>query len=343
MVETPYQDLLDTETIPDRIINRSLEQETLRAAVARTGNSHLYLHGSRGSGKTLLARHALTTSSATTCYLSCITADTQYKVLVELYAQLTGDTLSSGYHTAQLQDRLTDRLQSTPAVLVLDDLAFLLENDGCDLLYFLTRIGQTAPVTIIGISANYPSLAPVLDDRTYSSLQPQQLPIESYSQGQAARILRTRIQDVITSTAVTTTAIDRITATSTNITLGLHWLTQAATATDDVITGETVDGVERDALRQYRTACLTAFTSHHRLVLRAIEQLTGDGTCVYTGPVYDRYTELCRFANTASLTARRVSDYLRHLELLDLITVTHYDGGETGKTREIRLTPIQKL
>lgn len=342
MAERAHKDLLDTETIPDRIINRSPEQETLRAAVARTGNVHLYLHGPRGAGKTLLARHALTTSSGTTCYLSCRTADTQYKVLAELYAQLTGDTVSSGYHTAQLQDRLADALQNIPAVLVLDDLAFLLQNDGCDLLYYLTRLGQTAPVTVIGISANYATLASVVDDRTYSSWQPQQLPIDSYSQAQAARILRSRIQDVIPSAAVTTTAIDRITATSTNITLGLHWLVQAAAA-NDTITVDVVDDVQRDALRQYRTARLSAFTPHHRLVLRAIEQLTDDGGTVYTGPVYDRYTDLCRFADVSPLTARRISDYITHLKLLNLIDVTHHDGGETGKTREIRLTPIQEL
>ena len=343
MGRTTHQNLLDTETIPDRIIDRSPEQETLRAAVSHKGNQHLYLHGPRGTGKTLLVRHALTTCSDTTCYLSCTAADTQYKVLSKLYARLIGDSINPGYHTAQLQEWLTDHLQNAPTILVLDDLAFLLQNDGCDLLYFLTRLGQTAPLTIVGISAYYPTLASVVDDRAYSSLRPQQIPIEPYSMSQAAQILRTRVEEVVVPGFVTTSAIDRITTTSTNITLGLHWLARAAATADDMITAELVNTVQRDALRQYRTACLTAFTSHHRLVLRAIEQLTSDGSSVYTGPVYDRYTELCRFANTSPLTARRISDYLIHLELLDLIDITHHDGGTTGKTREIRLMPIQQL
>jgi Cdc6-like AAA superfamily ATPase len=226
-------------------------------------------------------------------------------------------------------------------LLVLDDLAFLLANDGNDLLYFLSRLDRHADLCIIGIGTRA-SLTSHLDERTYSSLRPHDVTVESYTEVEAVDILAQRAETALPPDTVEREALDYIAGTTTNLTLGLYWLTYAATHVAD-ITVDMVRTVQHAALQRYRNALLQEFTSHHRVLLDAVDRTTDDESSAFTGTVYTSYVERCKDADTEPLTMRRISDYLTHLELLNLIDVTHHDGGETGKTREIRPTPLQQL
>lgn len=334
--------------VPDRpsdYINRAYEQDVVATMATAPGQHHLYIHGLRGTGKTALVRAALADSpdTVTTCYLSCTTCNTQYKVLKRLYERLTDDTINHGYHTAQLQDLLDHRLTQTPTILILDELNFLLENDGNDLLYFLPRLTPDVALSIIDLSANQPTLSTVVDERTYSSLRPRYLPVDPYPEDRAATILTQQIQNTATDISVQPDAISAVTATATNITVGLHWLAAAIQTADGPVTPATIEAVRGDGVSRYRKTLLSAFTAHHIILLEAIDRLTTGEHRVTTGTVYDRYEHLCRTISTAPLTARRIGDFLRHLELLHLIDVTHHTGGETGKTREIRPTTLEEF
>lgn len=336
---------LESDAVPSELINRAYEQDVLSTVGETPGQNHLHLHGPRGTGKTVLARTALAAcpDTVTTCYIPCITYNTQYKVLKQLYACLADETINHGYHTAQLHDFLGQRLTQEPLMLVLDELDFLLENDGNDLLYFLSRLAPNADLSIVGISANYPALSEAVDERTYSSLQPRHLPVDPYTADRAADILTQRVQDVSPDATVHADAVTAVTATTTNIALGLHWLAAALRTTDGPVTPTAVHAVRDDAVHRYRTTLLTDFTPHHTNLLEAIDRLTAGDTRVTTGVVYDEYNDLCRTTGTAPLTIRRTSDFLRHLELLHLIDVTHHTGGETGKTRAIRPTTLEEF
>lgn len=97
-------------------------------------------------------------------------------------------------------------------------------------------------------------------------------------------------------------------------------------------------GVQSQAYQRYVDAQLDAFTPHHRLLYRAIQDLTiAQETSVRTGQIYKRYNRLCKRTEQEALSRRRISDFLKHLELLNLITVDYYYGGEHGRTREIQL------
>ncbi|EMA39162.1 Cdc6/Cdc18 family protein [Halobiforma nitratireducens] len=332
--------LLNPETDPPAILHRTDERNVLHRALTDP-TQHLYLHGPRGTGKTLLVRDALDACAPAFHYLSCIPHDTQYKVLAELYARITDTDLSPGYHTAQLQQRLAQALHDT-RIIVLDDLAFLLVNDGSDLLYFLSRLHRQTDLHIIGISAVHPGLTAVLDERTYSTFRPHRIALSPYTEDQVYRILEQRVDAALPSKTVDTAALEYIAATTVNLTVALHWLACAVAQRDEITVGA-VQAVEQDAVRRYRDARLTPFTRHHKMLLAVIEHLTVDTETVTTGTVYEQYTAHCTEQGDDPLTSRRISDYLTHLELLGLIDVTHHDGGRTGKTREIRPVPLQDL
>jgi Cdc6-like AAA superfamily ATPase len=322
--------LVDRDPAYTTVANRLLQQR----------ERCLHLHGPHGSGKTLLLRHVLQDlpASTTVCPIFCRRRDTQYKVLTTLCEAVTDEEFTTGYHTAQLYAVLADAAQEL--TIVLDDIDFLLMNDGNDLLYTLSRLNHPGLQLVLS-SANHPNLATELDDRTYSSLQPSTVDCPAYTETEAIQILRERVADWINQ-PVTDDAFALIVSVTTNIRIGYHWLRVAAEVVDGQVTRDIVRLVQPDADQRYRTAQLAAFTEHHHLLLDAIELLTAETSPVRSGDVYDSYHRLCNRSGTAPLSTRRISDFLTQLELLNLIRVEYQYGGDDGKTRSIWLQELSQ-
>ena len=333
-------DALQPDHVPESIINRDDEQDTLASACTDPGRRHLYLYGPRGTGKTLVARSSLgnTDNNVSTCYLSCLRTDTQYRVLTQLYQSLTGDDINNGYHTAQLQDRIRDLATDRDIILVLDEIDFLLEHDGSDLLYFLSRLPVEAHLGLITISAHHADPRRVIDQRTLSSMQPMHVRFDRYPAEEAYTILESRLTEADMMDAVDREALTFLATKTRNIQLGLHWITQAAASSTDRITVDVLRDVRPAAVQRYRDDLLSGVTTHHHLLFEAISQLvTENGGDVRSGTIYDRYTDLCKSTGTDALSTRRISEYLTDLELLDIIDVDQYRGGTYGRTRKIQL------
>lgn len=327
---------------PGQLVNRQEEQTTLENRLTAPGARNLYLYGPRGSGKTHITHAVLNdlSSNYTTCYLSCLNHDTQYKVLKKLCSRLTGVDVGSGYHTAQLKQHIEDTLTDQPTVIVLDELDFVLENDGTDLLYYLSRMEQNHALNLVCISANYPELGTVIDDRTYSSLHPEPVDIEPYSVDQVRRILAETDPDSLSSISVEPHVYGYIASQTQNVRLALHWLQYAADAVEEALTKDRVEETRQSAHQFYWDVLLKDFTPHHHILLEAIDQLSAEnGGNVYTGEIYNRYEELCEASGNDTRSQRRLSDYLSHLELLGIIQADYHRGGTKGKTREITLDP----
>lgn len=133
-------------------------------------------------------------------------------------------------------------------------------------------------------------------------------------------------------------ALTYVASNVSNIGIGLHWLQTAAETADDSIGESLVKEVQNQAYQRYVDGRLSELSDHHKLVYQAIEELTTERDRVYTGEIYDRYMERCEVYNEDVLSDRQISDFLKHLELLDLIEVRYHYGGRKGKTREIRLS-----
>lgn len=334
---------LDTDHVPQTIVNRDDEQAAILDALSTAGSRNLYLYGPRGTGKTLVTRNCLNEapSHLLTCYISCKKFDTEYEVLRQLYRTLTGNDINNGYHTAQLQERIEEHIAERKLVLVLDEIDFLFENNGDDLLYYLSRMKHHTNVTIVAISANHPEPQAVIEERTLSSLQPWYITFESYTREQIVHILETHLQDASLLDAVDQDALSLIADTTGNIQLALHWLEQAASTSEEQVTDELLRNVKSAAVQRYRDVLLTAFSSHHHLLFEAISQLVAEhGRSVNTGVVYDRYADLCDSTGNDPLSHRRITDFITHLELLNIIIVNHHTGGANGKTREIRIKSL---
>lgn len=331
---------LPTNNPTDSILNREHEVNALHDRLTLTGQTSLYLYGPRGSGKTAVTQQVVDQlpNNIETSYISCLSNNTQYQVLDEVYYTLTGTRLGTGYHTSDLKHRIEGHLDKTETVLILDEIDFLLTNDGDGLLYYLSRLEPDQPLKIIGISANYPEPQTVIDSRTYSSLHPEHIEFRPYTQEHTETILSHLASGAIEARDITQDALTYIASTTQNIRFGLHWLDLAINTAEEYVSTEVVKITHLEAIQRYQNTLLKDFTTHHYILLEAIKQLVSerDGT-TYTGAVYDRYEELCDDAEESNLSHRQLSDYITHLNLLHIIDVNHEKGGTQGKTREIQL------
>jgi Cdc6-like AAA superfamily ATPase len=335
---------LKPQYTPKNIVDRKEERAVLTEAfsdITDFPGQNLYLHGVNGTGKSLIARKTVQNLPDTTptSYIDCRNHNTQYKALKKIYRDVSHDSIGSGHHTSELQRKVEKKTSGVNPVIVLDDVDFLLQKDGDGLLYFLSR---TNDLSLVVISSNHEDPASVLEERTYSSLHPRRVSIEPYTGKQAYEILGKRAQKALQKRSLHDNALTYIASKTQNITLGLFWLREAALNTDDHVDEDLVKEVEGDAGARYVDHLLDDLTEHHTHVYTSIQELVSENEeTVRTGAVYERYRETVGEAEAVS--DRRLSDYIKHLELLNLIQSEYHYGGKKGKTREIRLQGLEDL
>jgi cell division control protein 6 len=329
--------------IPASFVDR---EDTLPAlsefftAAKESGLTDLIIQGPRGVGKTHLVRRQLHElgDSVATCYVPCTRFDTQYKVLSRIHERLLRETAEEGHHTASLQRKLDERSGGLPTIIVLDEVDFVLLNDGNDLLYFLSRIDDRESLSLVLISNSRTSIKDQVEERTFSSLYPRTVTLEPYSSEEIFEILADRSRKALAQRSLHTGALAQISSSAENVGFALCWLRTTARNADEAISKTDVTDSYPEAREAYTKWLLGNFSRHHQLLYRVIVDLGKETkTGIRTGNIYQRYRELCRTEPTDALSNRRLSDFLKELELLELIQADYYYGGEKGKTREIRL------
>ena len=327
---------LEDSFLPDPVIDREQELDQLSNGLENLQNLHI--HGPRGTGKTHLTRKAINRLEANTCYISCLENDTQYKALKQILQELTREDVGTGHHTSELQRKIQSQVEILETVIVLDELDFLLLNDGEDLLYFLSRLD--ADLGLITITANTEDLSQQLEERTFSTLQPQRIGFEPLTGEMTYQILADRARKSLKSRSLRREALTYIASSTQNLKLGLIWLKTAAQQAEDTITETLVKDVKEDVSKAYTQHWFQKLSKHHQLLYQAIQELDEEQETIQTGEVYNRYNNLCQAYNEDPLTDRRISDYLKQIEQTGLIRSTYRYGGRKGKTREIKLSEL---
>jgi Cdc6-like AAA superfamily ATPase len=183
------------------------------------------------------------------------------------------------------------------------------------------------------VTAHHADLNQHLEERTYSTLQPQRVDLNPYTEKQAYEILADRAEKALKPQSLHREALNHIVSRTQNLRLALTWLRAAAEKAEDTITESLVNKVRKTARKQYVQNQLDRFSSEHKTLYRIVAELAEDSNSVSTGAVYREYQN----KSDSPLSNRRISDLLKQLEQLNLITADYHYGGSKGKTREIEL------
>jgi cell division control protein 6 len=369
------RDALTISFTPEDIPHREKQINDLGKILApalRGGKpSNVFLYGRPGTGKTLISKFVgleLEKISKNNghdikvIYVNCKmkkSADTEYRLLVELSKELGKEVPFTGLPTDQVYNVFFDVLEKTnkTIIVIIDEIDSLIQKTGDGILYNLTRINQelkNSKISIIGITNNL-GFIESLDPRVKSSLSEEELIFPPYNALQLQDILRTRAALAFTPDSLEVGVIEKCAALAAqehgDARRALDLLRVSGELAERNFEGKVdikhVDMAEEKIDMDRVLEIVKAQPKQSQLVLYSIIQLAEKSKEVQTGEVIDNYQTLCNNHGLKPLTQRRVSDLIAELDLFDVINIKIVSKGRYGRTRIISLnlpdTVLKKL
>jgi len=364
---------LTTKWSPDEILHRDDQINELASILAPSlkgdDPSNLFIYGSVGTGKTLIANHVTDELKSVAddqgadldvVYVNCKmqkVSDTEYRLLAELSSQMGEEVPNTGLSTDEVYSRFFDALkqQKGVVIVVLDEIDALVKKVGDDFLYNLTRINDDlsdTKVSILGIS-NDVSFTDYMDSRVKSSLCEEEMIFPPYNALELSEILKHRAQEGLRGNILQDGVISKVSA----LTASEHGDARKALnlmrvagelaerGNEQIITSDHVDRAQDEIERNKIVEAVRDQPKQSRLVLYTILRLLEDEDTdqVATGEVYSKYEEICGEAGENCITQRRVSELIGELDVLGVIKAQVTSKGAYGRTRQISVDHSDKI
>jgi cell division control protein 6 len=331
--------------------------------------SNVFIYGKTGTGKTLVVQHTTQQLSLVAAdrevpviniYVNCKmkkVADTQYRLIAHITREKFNENLPiTGLPTEEIYAAFLRGVDSKKQIilLVLDEIDQLMDNEGSEMLYNLTRINaelKNAQISLIGISNNA-NFITNLDPRVKSSLSQEELFFPPYNAMQIQDILKQRASEAFVTGAVEEGVVEKCAAFAArdhgDARRAIELLRVAAElaerSSNAKVSTEHLDRAEQkidtdrifEIIKTQPQQYQAAMYSIYSICSKKKEQ-------VFTGEVYDLYQALCTRVGLRPLTQRRISDIVGELDMLGIINAKVISKGRYGRTREIAISTPDEL
>jgi cell division control protein 6 len=243
-------------------------------------------------------------------------------------------------------DRILEYLKKNNlhVVLVIDEIDSLVDRNGDDVLYSLTRANErlldSGFISLIGIS-NSLTFKDKLDPRVRSSLSEEEMVFNPYTIVQLREILNDRSRLAFNDGSISQAAINLCAAVAGkengDARKAIDLLRVAAEIAererDDMVNENHIREAQEKIEKDTNYEVIRNSTTHTKLIILAIlKSQTG-----MTGDVYDMYGSLCNQIEHDSLTQRRVTQIISELDQLGLITSNVVSHGRYGRSQIIKI------
>jgi len=363
--------ILDISYVPDVVLHREAELRALEglfdhmvAAPYEISQKAVVL-GGVGSGKTLLAhyygrslRRKAERYRVTYEYIHVNCREQRgslFMILSQVVKRLRPEFPERGYAANELMDILRKIMEedNTQILLTLDEVDVLIENEGSDALYYLTRFHETEPdmprrLNIIFISKD-PEVFRKLDQSTLSSLQRNVIRMRDYDQTQLADILLYRVEKAFRKDAVPPEIVDFISELAFNEKSDaryaidvLHGAGKAAERSAAMyIQPEHVRAAAMGVFQTLNKESVRQLSPHEKLVLLAVARFfkANDVTHGTTGEIEEAYRLVCEEYMEEPRGHTQYWKYLKNLKSLDFVNV-RLQASSQGRTQLISLEKI---
>ncbi len=318
--------VFDFNYIPDQPLMREEVKPVIDACLRylNTGiANHLFIFGSRGSGKTLMLKYVQRLLSqkagVEVQYVNCRQHNTSFKILAHLLS-----VRPRGCSLDELWLRFCDSFDGR-VILILDEVDLMSDKDRHkDILYLLARSPRNHMVILL---SNHPKFLSRLDDSIRSSLQPEMIFFRNYDAQEVGQILQDRAR------------------------LGLHACPPALVQQIAALTAQTTNSDVRVAIKTLYYAALEPAKELKPLFDRARRDLISDVLAdlnernllilkaaadtpePFVKAVYDRYCRLSRQEHEEPFSYVYFYTSLSYLQSIGLILLLSTKVGRTYTNR----------
>jgi cell division control protein 6 len=261
-----------------------------------------------------------------------------------------------GYSAQELLQALMQILDEQKAyvILTLDELDALIQAEGSDALYSLTRVQEdrTKPIqriSLIGILRETEFLNR-LDSSTRSTLQHNIIQLDDYSKTQLLDILNDRVTAAFHDNAVYSQTLDLVAESAASFggdaryAIELLWRAgkYADAENSRMVQPEHVRRASESVYPIVRKDSISQLNLHQKLFLLGVARRFKQSDAAYLsmGEAENAYAVVCEEYGAERHGHTQLWKYLQELSALDVIKTEHSSAGQRGKTTLISLPHV---
>lgn len=363
--------ILDIHHIPDVILHRDAEMKRLGAlfdhmvTAPQEMSQKAVIIGNVGSGKTVLAQsygRALEARAERRkvnfhyIHINCrARRGSLFMILSQVVTHIKPDFPERGYSANELLDILRQILNEvdTQVLLCLDEVDALIDKEGSDALYYLTRFHETTPdeprrLNLLFISKDAGTFRK-LDRSTLSSLQRNIIRMPDYDRLQLTDILVYRVERAFRRDAVPTEVIDFISDIASKEQGDARYAISLLHGGGLEADSESSRQLKPEHVRKIAVGLfditvpdeIRYLNKHEKLSLLSIARFFMSNTAseATTGEIEESYHLVCEEYGEKKRGHTQFWKYLKKLNDLDFVTMEMHSSSQ-GRTQLIRLDKI---
>lgn len=363
---------LDINYVPSRLPHRdaqlSLLKQFFRSVVETPGKTaqRVLITGKIGTGKTVLSQHfglqIIREAREKGANLHFVHVNCReckgslFMILHQVISKFHPNFPRRGYSATEILQMLIQVLDAKNAfvILVLDELDALIQNEGSDPLYNLSRIQEgrlNAPqrLSLVCILRKTEYLES-LDPSTKSTLQRNIICLEEYSKSQIRDILNDRVDTAFRQDTISSSVLDFIAELASseggNARYAIELLWRAGKYADasqlPIVSPENVRAAAASVYPVVRKGEIFSLGLHEKLFLLGVARYfrqTGSAF-VSMGDAEESYAVVCEEYGRKGLRHTQLWKYVKGLAMSGIIETKPSGTGQRGKTTIISLPKV---
>ncbi len=278
-------------------------------------------------------------------YLNC-RGRTPYSLLLEAVRKFSPAWPERGVGKGELLSMLVEYLKhhSLSLLLILDEVDYLVESHGPDLLYSLSRVGETASgISLLSISRDQRFLEE-LDEPTRATFLGHHLELLPYTKEQLVEILRARREEAFRRGALPDESLElaaEMASRTGDARMGIELLLRAGMLADEqgkrMVLPEHVRAARASLYPELRKEVLSELSLHELLLLLAAARGLRKAGQLTTGELRRAYEVVCEEHGEKPRHHSTMLGHLRRLGALGILEVEAATLHPRGQTQRIWL------